>query len=126
MLNIRITYPNVIKCPSISVAIIALHEPWFSGNEWTYVKDCLDTGWESSVGKYVDRFEVMLADYTGVKRSIAVVNGTAALHVFLKLVGVGRGDEFLIPTLTFAATANVVTYCGATPHFVDSRDKNLI
>jgi len=104
---------------------IALHEPCFSGNEWTYVKDCLDTGWASSVGKYVDKLEAMLAEFTGVKRAVAVVNGTAALHICLKLVGVEQGDEVLIPSLTFIATANAVTYCGATPHFVDSEERTL-
>jgi len=99
---------------------IALHEPSFQGNEWNYVKDCLDTGWVSSVGKYVDRFEEMLREYTGVKRAVAVVNGTAALHICLKLVGVERNDEVLLPALTFIATANAISYCEAVPHFVDS------
>ena len=62
---------------------VSLHEPEFSGNEWTYVKECLDTGWVSSVGKFVDRFESMLSDYTGAKHAVATVNGTAALHVAL-------------------------------------------
>ncbi len=104
---------------------IALHEPCFSGNEWAYVKDCLDTGWVSSVGKYVDKFEAMLTEFTGVKRAVAVVNGTAALHICLKLVGIEQGDEVLMPALTFVATANSVTYCGATPHFVDSEERTL-
>jgi perosamine synthetase len=104
---------------------IALHEPSFGGNEWTYVKECLDTGWVSSVGKFVDRFERQLADYTGVKHAVAVVNGTAALHVCLKLVGVEQGDEVLMPTLTFIATANAINYCGAIPHFVDSDENTL-
>lgn len=104
---------------------IALHEPCFSGNEWAYVKDCLDTGWVSSVGKYVDLFEDKLEDFTGVKRAIAVVNGTAALHICLKLVGVESGDEVLLPALTFVGTANAVAYCGATPHFVDCEERTL-
>lgn len=104
---------------------VALHEPCFSGNEWAYVKDCLDTGWVSSIGKYVDKFEHMLEDFTGVKRAIAVVNGTAALHICFKLVGVEYGDEVLVPDLTFIATANAVCYCGATPHFVDSEERTL-
>ncbi len=104
---------------------IALHEPNFAGNEWAYVKECLDTGWVSSVGKFVDRFEQDLADYTGAKRAVAVVNGTAALHVCLLLVGVEQGDEVLVPTLTFIATANAVSYCGAIPHFVDSEETTL-
>jgi perosamine synthetase len=104
---------------------IALHEPCFSGNEWTYVKECLDTGWVSSAGKFVDRFEAQLAEYTGVKRAVAVVNGTAALHICLELAGVRAGDEVLIPALTFVATANAVTYCHAVPHFVDCEARTL-
>ncbi|OCA87871.1 aminotransferase DegT [Bacillus sp. FJAT-27225] len=104
---------------------IALHEPVFRGNEWEYVKECIDTSWVSSVGKYVDLFEEKLAEYTGVKKAVAVVNGTAALHVSLKLVGVEQGDEVLIPALTFIATANAVVYTGAVPHFVDSEHKTL-
>lgn len=104
---------------------ISLHEPCFAANEWTYVKECIDTGWVSSVGAFVDRFEVDLAAYTGVKRAIAVVNGTAALHICLVLAGVEAGDEVLIPTLTFIATANAVVYCGAVPHFVDSEERTL-
>lgn len=104
---------------------IALHEPQFGGNEWPYVKECLDTGWVSSVGKYVDLFEQKLAEFTGVKRAVAIVNGTAALHICLKLVGVERDDEVLMPALTFIATANALTYCGAIPHFVDSEERSL-
>lgn len=104
---------------------IPLHEPLFAGNEWEYVKDCIDTGWVSSVGQYVERFEQMLMDYTGAKHVIAVVNGTAALHVCLKLAGVRHDDEVLIPALTFIATANAVTYCGAIPHLVDSEIRTL-
>lgn len=99
---------------------IALHQPEFAGNEWAYVKDCLDTGWVSSVGAYVDRFERMLAEACGVAHAVAVVNGTAALHVALLLAGVRRGDEVLLPSLTFIATANAVHYVGALPHFVDA------
>jgi perosamine synthetase len=105
--------------------IVSLHEPLFAGNEWSYVKDCLDSGWVSSVGSYVDRFEVMLAEYTGVKRAIAVVNGTAALHMCLVLAGVASNDEVLLPTLTFVATPNAISYCGAIPHFVDSEEATL-
>lgn len=104
---------------------VSLHEPWFMGNEWAYVKECLDTGWVSSIGKYVDQFETMLAAYTGAQHAVAVVNGTAALHTCLKLVGVEAGDEVLVPTLTFVATPNAVAYCGAEPHFVDSEEKSL-
>jgi perosamine synthetase len=103
----------------------ALHEPNFNGNEWLYLKECLDSTFVSSVGKFVDRFEVDLAKYTGAKHVVAVVNGTAALHVALKLAGVQAGDEVLVPALTFIATTNAVTYCNATPHFVDSEALTL-
>lgn len=104
---------------------VQLHEPHFEGNEWPYIKECLDTRWVSSVGSYVDRFERELAEYAGVKRAVAVVNGTAALHVCLKLAGVRAGDEVIIPTLTFVATANAVAYCGAIPHLADSAEATL-
>lgn len=107
------------------VGPVSLHEPSLGGNEWAYVKDCLDSTWVSYLGPYVDRFESMLADFTGVKQVVAVVNGTAALHMALKLAGVEPGDEILVPALTFVATANAVTYCGAIPHFVDSEERTL-
>jgi len=98
----------------------ALHEPFFGGNENAYVRECIDTGWVSSVGKFVDRFEHELAAFTGARRAVAVANGTAALHVALVLAGVKPGDEVIIPTLTFVGTANAVSHAGAIPHFVDS------
>lgn len=104
---------------------LALHEPNFTGNEWLYLKECLDSTYVSSVGKFVDRFEQELADFVGVKRAVAVVNGTSALHIALRLSGVGSGDEVLVPALSFVATANAVTYCGAIPHFVDSEERTL-
>lgn len=104
---------------------VALHEPRFRGNEWAYLKECLDSTFVSSVGKFVERFEDDLATFTGAKRAVAVVNGTAALHVSLLLAGVEAGDEVLLPALTFIATANAVAYCQATPHFVDSEAWSL-
>src|SRR5262249_17812370 len=104
---------------------VSLHEPFISGNEWPYVKQCLNTGWVSSVGSFVDRFEVDLATFTGHRRAIATVNGTAALHICLLLAGVQPGDEVLLPTLTFIATANAISYCCATPHFCDSEELTL-
>ena len=103
----------------------ALHEPQFSGNEWAYLKQCLDSTFVSSVGPFVDRFEADLAAFTGAKRVVAVVNGTAALHIALRLGGVEPGDEVLMPALSFIATANAVSYCQATPHFVDSERRTL-
>jgi len=104
---------------------VFLHEPYMQGNEWDYVKECLDTGWVSSAGKYVDLFESKVAEFTGVKHAVAVVNGTAALQLALQLVEVKAGDEVLVPALTFVATANAVAHCGAVPHFIDSDEKTL-
>jgi len=98
---------------------LALHEPHFAGNEWDYVKSCLDSGWVSSAGKFVDRFEKDLADFTGAKHAIVVANGTAALHAIYLLANICANDEVLVPTLTFVATCNALAYCGAIPHFVD-------
>lgn len=102
-----------------------LHEPSFNGNEIKYLKECIKSTYVSSIGKFVDRFESNLADYTGAKHAIAVVNGTAALHIALKLGGVKENEEVLMPALTFVATANAVSYCNAIPHFVDSELKTL-
>lgn len=98
---------------------VALHEPNFNGNEWLYIKDCIDTGWVSSVGSYVDRFEHDLAAYTGAKHAVVVSNGTSGLQVALQLAGVVAGDEVFVPALSFVATANAVRHCNAWPHFVD-------
>jgi perosamine synthetase len=96
--------------------------PHLAGNEWKYVKECLDTNWVSSVGPFVDRFEREVAAHVGVPHAVATVNGTAALHVALLAAGVQPGDEVLVPALTFIATANAVTYCGAHPVFLDSEE----
>jgi perosamine synthetase len=102
-----------------------LHEPIFQGNEWLYVKECLDEGWVSSVGKFVDRFENDLAAFCGVKHVVAVMNGTSALHAALIVAGVKAQDHVLVPALTFVATANAVAYIGATPHFIDASEETL-
>ncbi|MDE2495188.1 MAG: LegC family aminotransferase [Alphaproteobacteria bacterium] len=102
-----------------SNGITTLHEPEFRGNEWSLVKDCLDSTFVSYVGKYVEQFEHMLADYTGAKHCIVVVNGTVALQVAMKMAGVGPRDEVIVPALSFVATANAVAHAGAVPHFVD-------
>ncbi len=99
---------------------IPLSVPSIKGNEWKYVKQCLDTGWVSSTGKYVDLFEKKIAEYTGAKFAIACVNGTAALHISLILAGVKKEDEVLAPALTFIAPINAIRYCGAYPVFMDS------
>ena len=106
--------------PSSPGQPVALHEPDFRGTEaWTYVKDCLDTGWVSTAGRWVSRFEQELASATGAAHAVALTNGTVALRLALHLVGVEPGDEVLLPPLSFVATANAVAHLGAVPHFVD-------
>jgi len=104
---------------------IPLHEPIFSGNEKKYVLDCIDSTYVSSVGQYVNRFEEMIRDYTGAKYAVAAVNGTAALHLALRLAGVSSGDQVLTQPLTFIATCNAISYCGAEPVFLDIDKKTL-
>ena len=94
--------------------------PEIRGNEWKYVKECLDTGWVSSVGQYVERFEEDVAHFVGARFGVATVNGTAALHVALRVAGVQADDEVLISTLTFIAPANAIRYTGAWPVFIDA------
>lgn len=104
---------------------IPLHEPYFSGNEKKYLQDCIDSTYVSSVGKYVDRFEEMIREFTGAKYAVATVNGTAALHIALLLAGVQRGDLVITQPLTFIATCNAISYCGAEPVFIDIDRKTL-
>ncbi len=104
---------------------IPLHEPCFMGNEKKYLEECIDTTFVSSVGKFVDRFEADVALFTGAKYAIATVNGTAALHVALLLVGVERNDEVITQPLTFIATCNAISYIGAHPVFVDVDRRNM-
>ena len=103
----------------------ALHEPTFRGREWDYVKQCLDSTMVSSVGEFVSRFERELAAFTGIPHAVATVNGTAALHLCLRLAGVKPDDEVIVPALTFVATANAVAYCHAIPHFADNEERTL-
>jgi perosamine synthetase len=102
---------------------IPVAAPVFAGNEKSYVLDCMDSTWISSNGKYIPRFEAALADFCQVKHAISCSNGTTALHLALLALGVKPGDEIIVPTLTFVATANAVTYCGARPVFVDSESQ---
>jgi aminotransferase in exopolysaccharide biosynthesis len=102
---------------------IALSLPNMAGNEWKYVKDCLDTGWISSVGSYVTQFEQMVADFAGAKYGVAAVNGTAALHISLLLSGVKQDDYVILPNLTFVASANSIKYLGAEPLLIDADPK---
>lgn len=98
---------------------IPLHEPRFIGNERNYVMDAIDSTFVSSVGRYVDQFEQMIADITGAQHAVAVVNGTSALHIALLLAGVKSSDEVITQPLSFVATANAISYTGAKPVFVD-------
>ncbi len=102
---------------------IPLIVPEIRGNEWKYVKECLDTNWVSSVGSYVDRFEKMTAELAGTKYAVAMVNGTAALHIALLLAGVQADDEVVVSSLTFIAPANAIRYVGAWPVFIDAEPR---
>jgi aminotransferase in exopolysaccharide biosynthesis len=102
-----------------SEGFIPLHAPIFFGNEKKYVDECIDTTFVSSVGQFVDSFELEMAKYTGVKRAVACVNGTNALHLALVLAGVEADSEVITQPLTFIATANAISYCGAKPVFID-------
>ena len=102
--------------------MIPLSIPSIQGNEWKYIKECLDTGWVSSAGKYVDLFEEKITDYTGAKYAVSCINGTSALEASLRLAGVQPGDEVMVPTLTFIAPVNAVSYNGAKPVFMDCDD----
>ena len=104
---------------------VPLHEPEFTETEGEFVQECLDSTFVSSVGPFVERFEGKLAEFTGSRYVVAVSSGTAALHLALVLAGVRPDDEVLVPALTFVATANAVSYCGAVPHFVDSSIETL-
>ena len=103
----------------------ALHEPHFAANEQRYVQECIASTYVSSTGAYVDRFERELAAHTGARRAVAVMNGTAALQVAMRLAGVQANDEVIVPVLTFVATANAVHYLGAIPHFADCHPSTL-
>ena len=98
---------------------IPLHAPVFNGNEKKYLNDCIDSTFVSSVGKYVDKFEEMVAEYTGAKKAIVTVNGTNALHLAMLVAGMQSGDEVITQPLTFIATANAISYAGAHPVFID-------
>lgn len=108
---IKSMYPNQNPVP--------LHAPVFLGKESEYLLDCIDSTYVSYVGKYVTQFEQMTADFTGAKHAVAIVNGTAALQISLQLAGVKYGDEVITQPLTFVATANAISHCGAKPVFID-------
>lgn len=111
---------NLKSGASTTQGFIPLCAPEIRGNEWKYIKECLDTNWVSSVGPFVERFERELAAYVGTKYAVATCNGTAALHIALLVAGVEPDDEVLVPTLTFIAPANAIRYVGAWPVFMDA------
>ena len=102
-----------------SERVIPLHEPRFIGNEKKYLNDCIDSTFVSSTGKFVDEFEEKIAKYTGAKYAVATSNGTSALHIALLLANVAKNDEVITQPLTFVATCNAISYCGADPVFID-------
>ena len=122
-------YKNIVSyirdIYGVQQEFIPLHEPRFIGNEKKYVLDAIDSTFVSSIGSYVDKFESMMCDITGSKYAIAIVNGTNALHLSLLLADVKEGDEVLTQPLTFIATVNAISYCNATPHFVDVDKETL-
>lgn len=119
----RVAAPPVAAGAPVAAGFVPLCVPELRGNEWAYIKECLDTNWVSSVGSYVDRFERAVADRVGTAHAVATVNGTAALHVALQLAGVQPDDEVLVSTLTFIAPANAIRYVGANPVFVDAEPR---
>lgn len=105
--------------------VYPLHEPSFDATDQEAVRACLESGWVSSAGPDIDRFEAMLAEMTGASHVVATANGTAALHLAYLVAGVARGDEVIVPALTFVATANAIAYCGGVTHFADSDEATL-
>lgn len=101
---------------------ISIANPVFNGNEKKYLMECIDTGWVSANGRFVKEFEEKFAEYCGCKYALSCANGTVSLHLILIAMGIGPGDEVIMPALTYIATANTVRYCGATPVFVDSEE----
>ncbi|MFC1521690.1 LegC family aminotransferase [Elusimicrobiota bacterium] len=109
----------MLKIPETKKSI-PLSEPQFCGNEWKYLKECIDSGWVSSVGPFVEKFEAEVARRVGSRHAVSTVNGTSALHLALKACGVQSGDEVIVSSLTFIAPVNAISYCGAKPVFMDA------
>lgn len=108
---------------SLPTGMIPLSVPELNGNEWKYVRECLDTNWVSSAGPFVERFEQVIADYVGARHAVAVCNGTAGLHIALLVAGIEPNDEVLVSALTFIAPANAIRYAGAWPVFIDAEPR---
>ena len=114
------TASTIVSAPE---KFIPLSEPHLQGNEWEYVRECLDTGWVSSAGPFVDRFETEIAAYTNTSHAVAAINGTSALHAALLAMGIEPEDEVLVSTLTFIASANAIRYTGAWPVLIDAESE---
>ena len=110
---------------SLNLKPSSLHEPTFKGNEIKYLKKCIETGYVSSVGEYVNTFEKKIKKVTNSKYAVAVINGTCALELALRSLKIGPNHEVLLPSLTFVATANAVKHSGGVPHFVDVDENNF-
>ncbi len=113
---------NLYRMPD---GVIPLHSPFFGGNEKKYLNECIDSTYVSSVGKFVDEFEIKIAEYTGAKTAVVSVNGTNGLYLALRMAGVSTGDEVITQPLTFVATCNAIAYCGAEPVFLDIEKQTL-
>ena len=118
-MNIQSIVEHIQSVIGVRENFTPLHIPIFDEREVDLLRECVESNFVSSVGAFCDRFETALAEYTGAKRAVLCVNGTSALHLALRVAGVEEGDEVLIPSLSFVATANAVRYAGAVPHFVD-------
>ena len=114
----------LLTMEKMSTKLIPLSIPNISGNEWKYVKDCLETGWISSAGEYVNRFEKAIQNYTGAKYAIACMNGTVGLQVSLNVSGVTSRDIVIVPNLTFVASLNAISYTGAEIVIIDVYEDN--
>ena len=102
-----------------------LHDPLFKGNEKKYLNDCINKGFVSSVGKYVETFEKKISTFTKAKYTVATNNDTAALHLILRFYNITSKDEVLVPSLTYIATINAIKYCNAYPNFIDTENESL-
>ncbi|MEJ2559470.1 MAG: DegT/DnrJ/EryC1/StrS family aminotransferase [Anaerolineae bacterium] len=119
--EVQVRIPRIpVSELDLQTRIIPVCEPTLNGNEAEYVLDCIESNWISSAGKYIPRFEEDFAEACGTRYGVACVNGTVALHLALATLGIGPGDEVILPTFTMIATINAVTYTGATPVLVDS------
>jgi len=116
---------NIINKLPVASQKARLHEPFFFGNEKKYLNECIDSTFVSTSGKYIEKFEKEIIDFTKAKNAIAVINGQSGLEISLRALGIKNNDEILVPTITFAATAFAISHCNAIPHFIDSNQRDL-